>query len=104
MIQQLPENEPVYSQLLNLTTSEVDPEEDQGPTEDSDGQPPANLHSSGFVPDLHVGAHEIDQLRNAAHTPPDVQVLSMPIVHGTPLSEHGSNIAISAFPTTVSNW
>lgn len=41
----------------------------------------------------------MDQLRNAAHAPPDVQVLSMPVVRGTPLSEYGSNIAISAFPT-----
>ena len=98
-IQQLPENGLVHDQLLNLTTSEVDPEEDQGPTEAGDDQPPSNLHSNGFVPDLHIGAQEIDQLRNAAHAPPDVQVLSMPVVRGTPLSEYGSNIAISAFPT-----
>jgi hypothetical protein len=98
-IQQLPEDGLVHNQLLNLTTSEIDPEEDQGPPEDGDNQPPANLHSNGFVPDLHIATHEIDQLRNAAHAPPDVQVLSMPVVHGTPLSEYGSNIAINAFPT-----
>jgi len=99
-IQQLPEDGLVHEQLLTLTTSEIDPEEEQGPPEDSDGQPPANLYSDGFVPDLHIAAHEIDQLRNAAHAPPpDVQVLSMPVVRGTPLSEYGTNIAINAFPT-----
>jgi hypothetical protein len=98
-IEQLPENELVHDQLLNLTTTEVDPEDDHGPLEDNDDQPPANLHSNGFVPDLHVGAHEIDQLRTAAQGPPDVPVLTMPVVRGTPLSEYGSNIAISAFPT-----
>ena len=61
-IQQLPEDGLVHEQLLTLTTSETDPEEDQGPPEDSDGQPPANLYSDGFVPDLHITTHEIDQL------------------------------------------
>lgn len=98
-IQQLPEDDLVHNQLLTLSTSEIDPEEDQGPPEDDGNQPPANLRSNGFVPDLHITAHEIDQLRNAAQAPPDVQVLSMPVVRGTPLSEYGSNIAINAFPT-----
>jgi len=98
-IQQLPEDGLVHDQLLNLTTSEIDPEEDQGPPEDCDDQSPANLHSNGFVPDLNITTHEIDQLRNAAQAPPDVQVLTMPVVRGTPLSEYGSNIAINAFPT-----
>ena len=102
-LQQLPENELVHNQLLNLTTSEIDSEEDQGPPgnedEDNGNQPAANLHSNGFVPDLHISAHEIDQLREAAQTPPDVPVLTMPVVRGTPLSEYGSNIAINAFPT-----
>lgn len=101
-LQELPEDDLVHDQLLNLTTSEIDPEEDQGPPENSDDQPPTNLHSDGFVPDLHIGIHEIDQLRNAAQAPqapPDVQVLTMPVVHGTPLFEYGSNIAINAFPT-----
>jgi len=98
-IQQLPEDGLVHDQLLNLTTSEIDPEEDQGPPEDGDNQSPANLHSNGFVPDLNITTHEIDQLRNAAQAPPDVQVLTMPVVRGTPLSEYGSNIAINAFPT-----
>jgi hypothetical protein len=30
---------------------------------------------------------------------PDVQLLTMLVMHGTPLSEYGSNIAINAFPT-----
>jgi hypothetical protein len=100
-IQQLPEDGLVHDQLLNLTTSEIDSEEDQGPPEEGDDQPPANLHSNGFVPDLHILTHEIDQLRNAAHAPPppDGQLLTMPVVRGTPLSEYGSNIAINAFPT-----
>ena len=98
-IQQLPENGLVHDQLLNLTTSEIDPEEDQGPPEDGDDQPPANLRSNGFVPDLHIAAHEIDQLRNAAQAPPDAPVLTMPVVRGTPLSEYGTNLAINAFPT-----
>ena len=98
-IQQLPEDGFVHEQLLNLTNSEIDSEEDQGPPEDGDNQPPANIHSDGFVPDLHISTQEIDQLRNVAALPPDVQVLSMPVVHGTPLSEYGSNIAINAFPT-----
>lgn len=98
-IQQLPENGLVHDQLLNLTTSEIDPEEDQGPPEGDDNEPPANLHSNGFVPDLHITTHEVDQLRNAAQAPPDEQVLTMPIVRGTPLSEYGSNVAINAFPT-----
>jgi len=98
-IQQLPEDGLVHDQLLNLTTSEINPEEDQGPPEDSGDQPTTNLYSNGFVPDLHITTHEIDQLRNAAHAPPDGQVLTMPIVRGTPLSEYGSNIAINAFPT-----
>jgi hypothetical protein len=105
-IQQLPEDGLVHEQLLNLTISEINPEEDQGPPEDDDDNPSTNLHSDGFVPDLHIGMLEIDQLRNAArlpqnaaNPPPDVQVLTMPVVHGTPLSEYGSNIAINAFPT-----
>lgn len=98
-VQQLPENGLVHDQLLNLTTSEINSEEDQGPPEGDDNEPPANLHSNGFVPDLHITTHEVDQLRNAAQAPPDVQVLSMPVVRGTPLSEYGSNVAINAFPT-----
>jgi hypothetical protein len=98
-IQQLPEDGLVHDQLLNLTTSEINPEEDQGPPEDGKNQPPANLHSNEYVPDLHIGTHEIDQLRNVVAALPDVQVLSMPVVHGTPLFEYGSNIAINAFPT-----
>ena len=81
----------------------MDSEEDQGPPEDEDieggNQQPPNLHSNGFVPDLHISAHEIDQLREAAQAPPDVPVLSIPVVRGTPLSEYGTNIAINAFPT-----
>jgi hypothetical protein len=46
-----------------------------------------------------MAMHEIDQLPNAAHPPPRVQVLPMPVVRGTPLSEYGSNIAINVFPT-----
>ena len=109
IIQQLPEDELVHNDLLNLTTSEIDSEEDQGPPEDSDNQPPTTLHSEGFVPDLHIGMHEIDQLCNAAHPPiarppiarppPETPILTAPVVHGTPLSEYGSNIAINAFPT-----
>jgi hypothetical protein len=99
IIQQLPEDGLVHDQLLNLTTTEIDPEQDQGPPEDADNQPPTNLNSEGFVPDLHIGTQEIEQLRNVAHAPPDGPVLTMPVVHGTPLSEYGSNIAINAFPT-----
>ena len=102
-IQQLPQDELVHDQLLNLTTSEIASEEDQGPpeneNEDGGDQPPTNLHTSGFVPDLHISAHEIDQLRDAAQAPPDTPVLTMPVVRGTPLTEYGSNIAINAFPT-----
>jgi hypothetical protein len=61
-IQQLPEDGLVHDQFLDLTTSEIDSEEDQGPPEEGDDQPPANLHSNGFVPDLHILTHEIDQL------------------------------------------
>ena len=53
----------------------------------------------GFVPNLNIATHEIDHLRNAAQAPPDTPVLTMPVVHGTPLSECGSNIAVNAFPT-----
>ena len=97
-IHQLPEDGFVHDQLLNLTTSEID-SEDQGPPEDGDNPTDSNLHSNGFVPDLHIASHEINQLRNVAHPPPDVPVLTMPVVRGTPLSEYGSNIAINAFPT-----
>ena len=38
-IQQLPEDGFVYRQLLNLTTSEIDSQEDQGPPEDGHDQP-----------------------------------------------------------------
>lgn len=102
IIQQLPENELVHNQPLNLTTTEIDDEEDQGPPENQsgEGQPSANLYSDGFVPDLHVGVHEIDQLWDVAHAPPpDTPIITMPVVQGTPLSEYGSNIAINAFPT-----
>ena len=61
-IQQLPEDGLVHDQLLNLTTSEIDSEEHQGPPEEGDDQPHVNLHSNGFVPDLHILTHEIDQL------------------------------------------
>jgi hypothetical protein len=61
IIQQLPEDGLVHDQLLNLTTTEIDPEQDQGPPEDADNQPPTNLNSEGFVPDLHIGTQEIEQ-------------------------------------------
>ena len=89
IIQQLPEDALVHGDLLNLTTSEIDSEEDQGPPEDNDNQPPTNLRSDGFVPDLHIGMHEIDQLRNAARPPtarpptvrppPETPVLTAPV-------------------------
>ena len=59
-IQQLPEDGLVHDQLLNLTTSEINPEEDQGPPEDSGDQPTTNLYSNGFVPDLYITTHEIN--------------------------------------------
>ena len=62
----------------------MDSKEDQGPPEDEDieggNQQPPNLHSNGFVPNLHISAHEIDQLREPAQAPPDVPVLSIPVV------------------------
>jgi len=52
----------VYDQFINLTALEINPEEDQSPPEDSDDQLTANIYSNGFVPDLHITTHEIDQL------------------------------------------
>jgi len=82
----------------STTTSETDSEEDQGPPEDGDNQPLANLHSNGLSLTStfpHMKLINFGML----HMPPDVQVLSMPVVHGNPLSEYGANIVINAFPT-----
>lgn len=97
-IQLLPEDGSVHDQLLNLTTSEIDPEEDQGPLEDSDNQQTSTLMV--LCLNSTIGTHEIDQLCSAAcPPPPDAPVLTMPVVCGTPISEYGPNIAINAFPT-----
>jgi hypothetical protein len=90
----------VHDQLLNLKTSEIDSEEGQGPPEEGDDQPSANLHSNGFVPDPTFSYMKWINFEMLHMFPlPDVQLLTMLVMHGTPLSEYGSNIAINAFPT-----
>ena len=74
-----------------------------GPPEashDGEAQQPDPLFSAGFVPNLHDRTTEEEHLHQAALRTDDPVILTMPSMHGTPISEHsGHHIAIDAFPT-----
>lgn len=99
----LPEDGLVHEQLRNVKSGTLeDAFQDVGPPETDGGvqeeQDP--LYSAGFVPNMHNGQTEEEQLRQAALNSDDPVVLTMPSVHGTPISEYsGRRIAIDAFPS-----
>ena len=74
-----------------------------GPPEashDTEAQQPEPLFSAGFVPNLQDRHTEEDHLHQAALQGDEPVILTMPSMHGTPISEHsGHHIAIDAFPT-----
>jgi hypothetical protein len=103
--------------------------QETGPAEDDEPAGPANLpqeapdsmFSAGFVPNVRIDASEMEQLRQAVNNPTSMQplgdnplqyafpedspiILSLPVVRGTPISEHcGTSIDIDAFPTLFPN-
>jgi len=90
-----------------LRTTENEQMEDAflstGPPEashDGDVQQSQLLFSAGFVPNLQDRLIEEDHLRQAALQGDNPVILTMPSMHGSPISEHaGHHIAIDAFPT-----
>ncbi|KAJ7812274.1 hypothetical protein B0H13DRAFT_1513522, partial [Mycena leptocephala] len=95
-LNQLPQDGSIYNRL-----SMPEPEQDFGPPQE--GENPGEhtpLFTRGFVPNLNTGQTEMDQLRAAAFPLDAPVILTMPIVHGTPISEHdGTQIATDAFPS-----
>jgi hypothetical protein len=127
----LPEDDSVYSRLRTIETEEYEDRfmQETGPAEDNEPAGPANLpqeapdsmFSAGFVPNVRIDASEMEQLRQAVNNPTSMQplgdnplqyafpedspiILSLPVVRGTPVSEHrGTSIDIDAFPTLFPN-
>ena len=105
-INQLPENDSVFSRLPTIQRSDNAPQQASrnqgvGPG-DSNGEEhdaTLNLTSTGFVPSIHSTESEVSQLER------DLQiteaVLTMPTIDGTPINEHDPNTCymINAFPT-----
>lgn len=80
------------------------PAEDMGPQQDNIPENPEvpnpPMFSQGFVPNLHTGTMELDQLWAAAAIGDQPIILTMPQVRGTPINENsGHAIAIDAFPS-----
>ena len=86
------ENEQIEDAFLNTGPPEA--------SHDGDAQQPQPLFFAGFVPNLQDRLTEEDHLHQAALQGDDLVILTMPSMHGTPISEHaGHHIAIDAFPT-----
>jgi len=106
-INQLPQNESVFSRLRTIETTEstdnasqISPNQDVGPgdlnVEEHDAM--LNLTSAGFVPSIHSTGSEISQLERDLQIT-DV-VLMMLTIDGTLINEHDPNncYMINAFP------
>lgn len=105
VLNQLPEDELVHDRLRTMEHETLDDAfQDVGPPEASDNSVPPSrenpLYSMGFVPNVQQGQTEEQLLRQVALQSDDPVIMTMPSVHGTPLSEHaGLHVAIDAFPT-----
>lgn len=101
-LNQLPEDASIHERLHNLDVQIMEESFDEGPPQgEEDSDTPGNpLYSRGFVPGINNWENEMDQLRAAALNNNDPVILTLPIIRGTPISEHtGQQIAIDAFPT-----
>jgi len=103
-LDQLPEDGLVHNRLRTMENEQMeDAFLNTGPPEAShngDSQQSNPLFSAGFVPNLQDRLTEEDHLHQAALQADDPVILTMPSMHGTPISEHsGHQIAIDAFPT-----
>jgi hypothetical protein len=86
------ENEQIDDAFLNTGPPEA--------SHDGDAQQPNLLFYAGFVPNLQDRQTEKDHLCQAALQADDPVILTIPSMHGTPISEHsGHKIAIDACPT-----
>ncbi|KAJ7914156.1 hypothetical protein B0H13DRAFT_1873230 [Mycena leptocephala] len=97
-------DELIHDRLRTVQSQDLpEPDGDAGPLEEGPNQnqeePPA-LFTHGFVPNMNPGQAEFEQLHAAAFHDDTPVILTMPMVHGTPLNEHaGHPIAIDAFPS-----
>ncbi|KAK6988989.1 hypothetical protein R3P38DRAFT_2413215, partial [Favolaschia claudopus] len=106
-------NEDVQNRLQNISVNEMHAGLEEGPPQFGNEAPPEQTFSAGFAPNIQPPETEFEQLQRArqaaAGLPPELnpqvppareQILTMPAVRGTPLSEHENHkIAIDAFPT-----
>jgi hypothetical protein len=78
-----------------------EPNQDLGPPQEGlNLGDKALLFTHGFVPNLSTRQTEIEQLHAAAFHNGTPIIITMPLVHGTPLHEHaGHTIAVDAFPS-----
>lgn len=103
-LQQLPLDGSVHEQLCNVESGTLDDAfQDVGlPEADTpaSGQQADPIYSARFVPTMQNGQTEKDLLHQAALNSGESVVLTMPSVHGTPISEYEKHhIAIDAFPS-----
>ncbi|KAJ7302069.1 hypothetical protein DFH08DRAFT_723543 [Mycena albidolilacea] len=101
-LSQLPLDSSVHGHLRTVETQNLsEPNQDLGPPQE--GLNPgdeAPLFTRGFVPNVSTRQTEIEQLHAAAFHNETPIIITMPLVHGTPLNEHaGHTIAIDAFPS-----
>ena len=104
VLHQLPVDGLVHERLRTMENEIIDDAfQDVGPPEASDDSPPSAqnpVYSMGFVPNVQQGQTEKEILRQAALQNDGPVIMTMPSVHGTPISEYaGLQIAIDAFPT-----
>ncbi|KAK6991686.1 hypothetical protein R3P38DRAFT_2455091, partial [Favolaschia claudopus] len=97
------QNENVQSRIQNITVDEMHGGLEQGPPQFGNEDPPEQTFSAGFAPNIQPPETEQQQRKselNPQVPPAREQVLTMPGVRGTPISEHENHkIAIDAFPT-----
>src|SRR6202047_4147949 len=103
-LDQLPVDGLVHERLRTMENEQMeDAFLNTGPPEtvdDEEPQEPNPFFSTGFVPNMHNRQNEEEHLRQAAFQADEPVILTMPSMHGTPISEHsGRQIAIDAFPT-----
>ncbi|THU91614.1 hypothetical protein K435DRAFT_636221, partial [Dendrothele bispora CBS 962.96] len=87
-LNQLPEDRSIYDCLHDVDG-------------DNPGDVPETpLYSQGFVPAAGTWQNEIEQLQAAALNSDEPVILTVPLVHGTPINENSQTaIAMNAFPT-----
>ncbi|KAK7019330.1 hypothetical protein R3P38DRAFT_2714460, partial [Favolaschia claudopus] len=106
------QDENVQSRIQNISVDEMHGGLEEGPPQFGNEDPPEQTFSAGFAPNIQPPETEFEQLQRqaaAANLPPELnpqvppareQILTMPGVRGTPISEYENHkIAIDAFPT-----